>query len=189
MNDSIKRLEDKDKKSTKNYKDIILVYIVPIANFFLLIYELIFNFVNLNSVLLIVLNITFVLNASNTGIACTMGGLKSYDENNELTKKRNISIVSSAMLFLVSYMLLKQDWDRDSINVFFANTFLIIIVLVFTAITSCMIIKDYVKVGAYRDSLVKADSEKLIASNEDKEDIEKMNNIEKGSMGGVEYDV
>lgn len=168
------------------YKSILLVYIVPIVNLMLLLYEIIIAYDVKYSFVFLFLNSASVMNATNTGIACTMGGLKSYDENNELMKNRNISISVSSILFIGSYMLLRGDYYKNSESSYWGNVFLMTVIVLVTIIITIMIIKDYIRVINYQSKLVKNDVEQK-PTPADQKAIKEMLETEKTTVEGEEY--
>lgn len=167
-------------------KSILLVYIVPIVNLILLIYEIIIAYDSRYSFIFLFLNCASVINATNTGISCTMGGLKSYDENNELMKNRNISISVSSILFIGSYMLLRGDNYKNPKSSYGGNVFLMTVIVIITIIITIMIIKDYIRVINYQSELVKKDVEQK-PTPADQEAIKEMLETEKTTVEGEEY--
>lgn len=174
------------KKSDEKIKSILLVYIVPLANFVLLIYEVIMNFELEYSFLFLFLSGASVVNATNTGIACTMGNLKSYDDNNELIKNRNIGIVASSLLFFGSYMLLSRNNYKNPGSIYYANLFLTVIIFIFTIMVTLMIIQAYIRVVDYQYKLFKDDFEAK-PNADDLNEIDEMHKKNKASVEGGEY--
>jgi hypothetical protein len=170
----------------EKFKLVTLLYVIPIFNFLMLFFDFLKYELTVKEFVLFVLSNAAIFNATNTGIACTMGMLETFDENDNLLKNRSLIIAFSSLTFLYANFIYKEVLLSYTINLWF-SLFIVLFHVSITVILSILIINDYLKIHQFQIKLIKKHQDEL--SKKDKKEIIEIQGIQNIELDGENYHV